>query len=221
MPRALVLVLCLVIACTAAALAADEPDRSADPGLEVLMETGMVMPLGNLGAGLPHTPTGMGAERGYRAGLRGRYIAPSGLTISPVFSFSEFGDYDGLYDESGKTGGFNQKYKVQASVIRYGLDVGYLSPGSADQWRVLLAAGVAVVNNRYREELVDDEYVYTASVVSPGWMLSAGVRRGPMEIALEYHASRFETDQFFLETVDGEYVWNHLILRGGWMLPRF
>jgi len=221
MPRIPLVVLLAALLTSLAVAAEADRDRSADPGFEVLMDAGLVVPLGNLGAGLAHTATGLGVEQGYRAGLRCRYTTPAGVTLSPSFSFSEFGDHDGFNDLSGKTGGYGQKFKLQATVLRYGLDVGYLAPGEPGDWRALVAAGVGVLQNNYKEDLVDDEFTYDASTYSLGWMLSVGARRGPLELAMEYHLSSFETDQFFLETIDGEYTWNHLVLRAGWMLPRF
>ncbi|MBD3220011.1 hypothetical protein GF314_02110 [bacterium] len=194
-------------------------EAAGRPGLEVVFDLGAAMPLGNLGASFPHTDAGLGAEPGYRLGLRLRGLLDSGWTIAPTFTFTEFGDHDGVDDRTGKTGGQGQKYTVKASSLRYGLDVGYLSPGDPDAWRGFAAVGAAIVNNRYKEELLDDEVDYADSIYDFSWMVSVGVRRKGVELALEYHASSFETSRFLL--LPGEYTWNYAAVRLGYALPRF
>ncbi|MEZ4389134.1 MAG: hypothetical protein R3D98_16435 [Candidatus Krumholzibacteriia bacterium] len=230
MPRLLLVVLCLMptlalaatTATTATTGAATAPvhDASADPGLEVMFDTGAALPLGDLGAGLPHTPTGLGAESGYRLGGRVRYLARGGFFLSPSFTYTEFGDHDGFDDRSGKTDGFGQKFKVRAASIRYGVDLGYLSPGTPRSWRMLAAVGVAAVQQRYHEELVADETVYEASLYDLEWLASVGVRHGALELALEYHGSRFRTVRFLYTGTPADYDWAYAALRLSYALPR-
>lgn len=219
MLRSLLPASCLMLLLTVVVAAADEPEPALT-GFEVMVDAGAVMPLGDLGAGLPNTPTGMGAELGYRLGLRLRWAGDSGLFLGPVFTYSEFGDHDGVDDQSGKTDGVGQKYTVRASTLRYGAEAGYLSPGTTRDWRLHTALGVAAVQQRYREELVDDEAIYEASLYDMAWMASVGVRRGTLELALEYHGCTFTTARFLRTGPPAPYDWSHAALRVSFALPR-
>jgi hypothetical protein len=217
MLRLLPAALLLGLLCAPLALAAGPDDHK----FEVMIDAGAAMPLGDLGAGFPQTISGLGAEPGYRVGLRVNAELRDGWILTPTFTFTEFGDFDGLDDQTGKTGGFGQKFKVRASSLRYGLDVGYLAPGPADAWRGFAAVGVAAVLQRYQEEMVDDETTYEASVWDLSWMVSVGLRHGSLELALEYHRSSFATTRFVALATDADYTWNYAALRLGYALPRF
>jgi len=222
MPRFLLIICCLALTWSSA-LGADSPaaaDSLATTGLDVMVDVGLAMPLGDLGAGLPYSPTGLGAEKGYRLGLRTRWTWPSGLFLSPALSYTEFGDHDGYDDRSGKTEGQGQYFKVRAASLRYGLDAGYLAPGRADRWRAGVAFGVAAVQQRYHEELIGDEAVYEASLYDVAWLASVLLRRGSTELALEYHGSRFTTGRFLRTFGPADYDWSYAALRVTFALPR-
>jgi hypothetical protein len=230
MPRVLVIVLCLLF-CLPPGLAAAQvatwgegessPPDPSRASFEVLLEGGLALPLGNLGAGFRHTETGMGAEQGYRLGIRTRFALGGGLSLAPVLAFTEFGDLDGVDDTTGKTVATGVKFKVRGSTLRYGLDLAWLAPPDASPWRAYAAAGVGLAQHRYLEDLPEEEISYDDSIYAFAWMLSVGVRGDDFEVALEYHASRFETGRFFRTLADAEYVWNHAVLRVGYVLPRF
>lgn len=219
MLRSLLPASCLMLLLSVVVAAADEP-MPALTGFEVMVDAGAVMPLGDLGAGLPNTATGMGAELGYRLGLRLRWTGDHGLFLAPVFSYSEFGDHDGVDDQSGKTDGVGQKYTVRASTLRYGMEAGYLSPGATRDWRLHTALGIAAVEQRYREELVAEEAIYEATLYDVAWLASVGVRRGNLEVALEYHGCNFTTARFLRTGPPASYNWSHAALRVSFGLPR-
>lgn len=228
MPRFLLIIWCLALTWSSApgAEAPDAPDAPETPephagtGLDVMVDVGLAMPLGDLGAGLPHSPTGLGAEKGYRLGLRTRWTWDNGMFLSPAFTYTEFGDHDGYDDQSGKTEGQGQEFKVRAATLRYGIDVGYLAPGPAKRWRAGAAFGVAAVQQRYHEELIGDEAVYEASLYDAAWLASVLLRRGSTELALEYHGSRFTTSRFLRTPGPADYDWSYAALRVTFALPR-
>lgn len=215
MPRLLLIVVGLLGLCSLAAVADEAP---GSPGFEVMFDVGAALPLGDLGAAFG-TPSGLDQQPGYRLGLRTRWITRPGWTISPSFTFTEFGGHDGLDDQTGKTRGEGQKFKVNAGSLRYGLDVGYLAPGPDESWRGFVVLGVAAAQNRYKEELVDDEVFYEDSIDTLAWMASVGARRGGVELAFEYHGSHFDTGRFFRDLT--YYNWNYVALRLGYALPRY
>jgi len=211
----------IAICCGLLALAAVAPAHNlpVPAGLEVLLETGMALPLGDLGSSFTNTETGMGAEKGYRMGVRMRWTVESGLYVAPTFTFSEFGDYDGYNDTTGKTASDGGKFKVRGSVVRMGVDFGYLAPGRRDEVRLLMGAGLSVNQNRYKETIGDDDYFYEDSIYAFGWMMTVGMRWRDLEVAVEYHGNQFRTARFF--QTDGYYNWNHAAVRLGYALPRF
>lgn len=215
------IVACLLPTAPSAVFAAQGPtDSPADPGLEVLIETGLAMPVGDLGAGFRGLYGGMGAEKGHRMGLRTRYVAENGLAIAPNLTFTEFGDYDGWGNVYDDPEGYLGVLSIKCTMIRYGLDVGWLAPGSADEIRPYVGAGAAIVKNTYKEIHVDDETFYEDAAHSLSWLLSVGVRWREGELALEYHGNRFDTSLFLPLAGETDYNWSYVALRLSYALPR-
>ncbi len=181
---------------------------------EVQIETGLALPLGDLGAGFARTRSGMGAEMGYHLGLRLRFYLTDWLVAAPSFAYVEFGDHDGV-------NAADQRFTVQATALRYGLDALYRAPGAANRFRPYLGGGLAFVRNKFREEFLDPATSYQADVYALVGSLQAGVRLSDWDLALQYDINRFTTS---LVTFDGEplrYHWHSLLLRIGYTLPRF
>ena len=87
-------------------------------------------------------------------------------------------------------------YRLETSVIRYGLDLQmYLGePGGVA--RPFLTGGLALMHNRYRDESVEGNGSLPASVNTPGLSLGAGLRLGNLELTGEYTWNRFTTGNF-------------------------
>jgi len=221
-PAALPLALALVAALAsppAPGLAQDGTGGAALPRgpetfdrLEVLLEAGLVEPLGDLGAGFATTDHGMGAELGWSAGVRTRIYLTGRLTVEPSFTYVEIGDYDGI-NADGST------FFVRPTLLRYGLDLGWVGPGTHGQVRPVAGLGAAVVRNRYHDEAPDDETFYEAGVNNLAWSLRAGVRWQDLELSLQYEFNRFRTGQFAADLRDRDHDWNHLVVRLGYRLP--
>lgn len=180
---------------------------------EVVMETGLALPRGDLGESFENTARGYGAEPGYILGLRVRLYLNRNVTLAPAFSYTEFGDFDG-YDAAGES------YKVVARVLRYGLDLGYTASGGHGQVRPFAAVGVAVARNKYREEYSVDETYYAAGVNTFQWTVAGGVRWRDFELSLSWEGNTFETARFFPVAEPQDYDWSHLGVRLAYVLPR-
>lgn len=187
----------------------DSPDRQG----EVQMETGLALPLGDLGAGFPHTERGLGAGPGYNLGLRVRFYPARGIMAAPSFTYVEFGAHEGL-----QSGG--EPFAVRATALRYGLDLLYLAPGDARSIRPFVGIGLALVRNKYREEFPEAKTEFLAAANSLAGSLVCGVRRGDWNVSFVYEANRFTTSLLSFDGEPRRHRWNSLLLRVGFTLPR-
>jgi len=182
---------------------------------EVLLEGGLALPLGDLGAGFANTQRGMGAERGFLIGLRLNFYPERRLILSPSFHYLEFGDHDA-------TDAFGDAFSIQALGLRYGLDLLYLVPDRGQLVRPFLGAGAAILRNKYQELYEGEEATqYKANVHSLAWSLQMGARIGSLDVALIYEVNRFETSKLSFSGERLPYHWHSLLLRAGYTLPRF
>lgn len=182
---------------------------------EVLLEGGLALPLGDLGAGFANTQRGMGAERGFLIGLRLNFYPERRLILSPSFHYLEFGDHDG-------TDALGDRFSIQALGLRYGLDLLYLVPDRGQRVRPFLGAGAAILRNKYHEIYEGEEATeYKATVHSLAWSLQMGARIGSLDVALIYEVNRFETSKLSFSGERLPYHWHSLLLRAGYTLPRF
>lgn len=180
---------------------------------EVLMEGGLALPVGNLGAELLSEDAAMGAEAGYMLGLRMRIYLSRAFSLAPVFSYTEFGDYDGR-DAN------DEVFTILARVLRYGLDATFIKPGSFKRVRPYVGGGVAVVRNKYREDYVEDETFYADGLNGFAWSLQAGLRWRDWELAAEYQRNTFSTARFLPTGIAVDYDWSQVTVRVAYALPR-
>jgi hypothetical protein len=146
-------------------------------------------------------------------GLRTRFFLNRSWTLAPSFNFTQFGDHDG-FTASG------DKLKITASVLRYGLDLVYLAPGSHRSLRPFVGGGAAFVHNKYHEDIDEETAIYDASVNALSWSVVAGLRLQDWELSLQYDINRFSTPLFYPTGEDLDYNWNSVLLRIGYVLPR-
>ena len=189
------------------------PAAAGSPWLEVVLEGGVAVPLGDLGAGFTNTDHGMGAELGYALGVRTRFYVLPTLAVAPSFTYVEFGDHDGV-DALGET------FKIRPSVLRYGADVCWVAPGTRDQVRPLAGLGFAVLRNRYRDEDPGEETFYEAAANNLAVSLRAGLRWNDFELTMQYEINRFRTGRFTADLMERELDWDHVVVRLGYVLPR-
>jgi hypothetical protein len=190
-----------------------DPVTEDAPWLEVVLEGGAVAPLGDLAAGFTNTDHGMGAELGYALGVRTRFYLTRALTVAPSFTYVELGDHDGLTPAG-------ERFKVVPSILRYGIDLCWVSPGERGQVRLLAGLGLAVLRNRYRDEVPDEETFYEAAVNSIAPSLRAGLRWQDLELSLQYEFDRFATGRFTADLRERDFTWDHVVVRLGYVLPR-
>jgi len=203
----------MALGLVAAVAGAQTADGTGDRRAEVVLEGGVVSPLGDLAAGYLNTERGMGQEPGYTLGLRVRLYAHRNLTLAPTFAYVEFGDYDG-YDAGGKP------FSIQTSLLRYGLDVCWIATGGERTVRPFAGVGAAVVRNKYGEEFTATETVFDAGRNAFTWSLQSGFRILDWEVTFQYEFDRFTTPAFHASGEDLSLSWNNLIVRVGLVLPR-
>jgi hypothetical protein len=191
----------------------------ADPGgaaefrrLEVLLEGGPVVPLGDLGSGFRYTSQGFGAELGYAIGLRTRFFVTRTLSVAPSFTYIEFGDHDGI-DADGNV------FKIRPTALRYGLDFAWIGPPSVGAVRPLVGVGLAVTRNRYRDEDRESETFFEAGVNALVPSVALGLRWGGLEAAVQHEFDRFTTGRFFSDLVPRDLDWDHVLIRFAYVLP--
>ncbi len=179
---------------------------------EVLMEGGLAVPTGNLGAEFLSEEAALGADNGFMLGIRVRFYLSKSFTVAPVLAYTEFGDYDGRTAD-------DEVFTILTRIIRYGLDFAWMKPGRRGQIRPFLGAGGAFVRNKYREDYIDEETFYDAALNGFTMSAQAGARWRDWELALEYQRNTFSTALFLNTGVAVDYDWSHVLLRVGVALP--
>lgn len=182
---------------------------------ELVLEGGLVQPAGDQGDDFFSTETGFDAGTGWQLGARVRQFVGRDFTVSPAIHYAAFGAADGVGDFGGDVLG----YQLETSVIRYGLDLQlYLGePGGAA--RPFVTGGLALLHNRYRDEL-EGSLPFDTAVNTPGLSLGAGLRLGNLELAGEYTWNRFTTGNLSSDGLDRDYNWDYLAVRVGVALGR-
>jgi len=195
--------LCLLLAAAPAAAAA------GGPVAEVLLESGAVAPLGDLGADYAE-PLGFGAGLGYQVGFRYRLRFPSGWAVSPSFHYVKPRTH--IIDE-----GTPDEIASSTSMYRYGVDAQYRPPSRPGAPAWFLTGGVAVVRDRLREDDADGQF-FAESCNALAVAAGAGLRLDRVEITAQYEVNRFTTNRFW-DPRDTGYNWDTISLRVGLALP--
>ena len=195
--------------------AAKDPEpamlESKSRRVEVLMEVGLTLPQGDLAAPADSTYTGFGAGSGYLLGLRTRIYLSPGFALAPYISYTEF--------KEAEVDFYGSEILIQTKIITFGLDATYLKPGPFTRVRPMLAAGVALARNKYRDEDVENETFYKASVNVLAWSLTAGLRWRDWELAASFQLNQFSTARFYPTGVPQDYDWSYVAIRLGYVLP--
>lgn len=183
----------------------------APSSYELVLEGGLVQPAGDQDEDFFSTDIGFDAGAGWQLGARLRQFVGRDFSVAPAIHYAAFGAADGVGDfgADGLLG-----YRLETSVIRYGLDLqAFLGePGGAS--RPFLTGGLALLRNRYRDEVEGSGY-FSSAVNTPGLSLGAGLRLGNLELAGEYTWNRFSTANFSSDGRDRDYNWDYLVVRVG------
>jgi len=183
----------------------------APSAFEIIFEGGLAEPIGNQTDDFWATENGFGSSTGYQLGARLRQYLSENFAVSPVFQYTRFGTASGVTDYNNQS---NLGYSVRTSNYRYGLDFqAFMGPGRAPV-RMFLTGGIALVNNRYRDEL---QYSgsFKASVNAPAYSVGMGVKLRNIEVVGEYTYNRFDTNKFSFDGRSLDYNWDFLIVRVG------
>lgn len=183
---------------------------------EFVLEGGLVQPAGDQADDFWTTETGFDAGLGYQLGVRVRQFVGEDFSVAPAFHWTSFGAADGVGDfgADGRLG-----YRLETSVIRYGLDLQmYLGEPGGDA-RPFVTGGLALLHNRYRDE-VEGGDPFETSVNSPGFSLGGGLRLDNLELSAEYNWNRFTTGNLSADGLDLDYNWDYLVVRVGVALGR-
>lgn len=186
--------------------------QQASPGFEIVLEGGMALPAGDQSEDLWATPVGLDAGTGYELGLRLRQFVAPRLAIAPAFHYVEFGGKSGVaaFEQGDLLG-----YEVKTSLMRYGVDCQvFLGTGGAAGVHPYFSGGLALIHNRYRDEL---EFYgpYETSVNTPSIGLGMGLKARNFEMSAVYNFNRFSTDTISADEADLDYNWDYLAVRFG------
>lgn len=189
--------------------------HNAPSTLELVLEGGLVQPVGDLGDDYWTTQTGFDAGTGYQLGARIRqYVGPH-FAVSPVFAWSDFGPNDGVED----FGSGPRAYSIETSIYRYGLDFQLFLGDAHDAAGLFLTGGVALMHNCYEDEIEGGGW-YETSVDAPGLSGGVGLRFGLFELTGEYNWNRFSTNNLNSDGLDLDYNWDYAVVRMGVALGR-
>jgi hypothetical protein len=183
----------------------------APSAYEFVLEGGLAEPMGNQKDDFWSTEDGFSSGTGYQLGFRFRQYVGEYFAVSPAFHYTRFGVATGLTDSGNET---NLAYNLRTSNYRYGLDLHAFMGDGALPARMFVTGGIALVNNRYRDELQYNG-IYQSSVNSPAYNVGLGIKMQNIEIVGEYTFNRFKTNQFSFDGVTQSYNWDALIVRVG------
>ncbi len=191
------------------------PDTlSGEPGSEVMIEGGLVLPRGDLAADFESTVRGFGARSGYLVGVRYRWFLSDAVAISPSFRYIRYGAFEGLVD--GEV-----SYKISTRSIAYMVDAYYHATGKPRQVRPFIGVGAGVVRNTYTEDDLGTKTRYEASVNALCLRTTVGMRVRELSLSLVMTFNRFHTPRFFFTGDAVDYRWDSIAIVAGYSLPPF
>lgn len=183
----------------------------APSAYEFVFEGGLAEPMGDQKDDFWSTDNGFGSSTGYQLGFRFRQYVGEYFAVSPSFHYTRFGSQSGVTDSGNQT---NLAYNLRTSNYRYGLDFqAFMGEGSLPA-RMYVTGGVALVNNRYRDELQYNG-IFEESVNAPAFSLGLGVKLENIELVGEYTFNRFDTNLFSFDGVTRSFNWDAFIVRAG------
>ncbi len=183
----------------------------APSSFEVIFEGGLAEPMGDQSDDFWDTDTGFGSSTGYQFGFRVRQYLGEYFAVSPVFQYTRFGTASGVRFYEGQG---DLAYSVRTSNYRYGLDFQTFMGAGSSPVRMFLTGGVALINNRNRDELQYNG-AFQASYNAPAYSAGVGFKMSNIELVGEYTYNRFSTNKFDYNGITRDYNWDFLIVRVG------
>jgi len=183
---------------------------------EFVLEGGLAEPFGDQKDDYRTSSNGFGSTTGYEVGFRIRQYVSEQFIISPAFHYTRFGTATGFTQGNG---GNSLAYEIRTSNYRYSLDFLAFTGDVYSTMRLFATAGVALVNNRYRDELQGNS-TYSASVNAPAFSAGVGLKFTNIEITGEYIYNRFSTNKFSFDGINQDFNWDTLIIRAGFSFGR-
>jgi hypothetical protein len=182
------------------------------PPNQVIIEAGMVVPYGHLGADFDKTRLGMGASDGLEIGFKYRINLTKTVSVAPYFLFVDYGNYEG-YEETVKD------YRIQSSTYRFGAEFMVMMPGTSRTPRPFLAAGAGLYRNRVTGFYQSFVKAIDQSVDTMGYSVRFGMQLIGFEFSVAYNINRFNTWQFYQTDYRERYNWDSVSYRVGWLIP--
>jgi len=184
---------------------------------EFVIEGGLAEPAGDQKDGFFTSDNGFDATTGYQLGVRYRYYLGDGLSVAPAVHYTRFGEAQGVgeFVNPGELLGYN----LLTSNLRYGLDFQVFLGDPAMRLRPYVTGGVALIHNRYRDEL-QYEGVFETSMNTPGFSAGFGLKMDALELCCEYTVNRFSTANLTPDLGKLDYNWDYLVVRVGLALGR-
>ncbi len=182
------------------------------PSSQVIIEVGVAVPYGNLGADFERTRLGLSATNGLEIGFGYRIPLSETVTIAPTFLFLDYGNYEG-FDETVTD------FRIESSSYRYGVELMVMKPGTFNMPRPFLGIGAGLYRNRVTGFIQDFFKAVDQSVNTMGYSLRAGVQIIGLEFSVIYNINRFNTWQFHQSDYSERYNWDNISFRAGWLIP--
>ncbi len=178
---------------------------------ELIFEGGLAEPMGDQSDGFWTTDNGFGSSTGYQTGVRFRQYLGEFFAVSPAFHYTRFGTATGVTDVGPET---DLAYNIRTSNYRYGFDLQAFMGGGGSPMRLFMTGGVALVNNRYRDQL-QYHSTFEEAVNTPAYSAGLGLKMRNIELVGEYTYNRFDTNKFTNGETPLSYNWDSFIVRIG------
>ena len=178
---------------------------------ELIFEGGLAEPVGDQSDGFWTTENGFGSSTGYQTGIRFRQYLGEYFAVSPAFHYTRFGTASGVTDVGPET---DLAYNIRTSSYRYGFDLQAFMGLGDSPTRLFMTGGVALVNNRYRDQL-QFYSTFEEAVNTPAFSAGMGIKMRNIEVVGEYTYNRFDTNKFTDGDTPLSFNWDSFIVRVG------
>lgn len=185
--------------------------RTAPPPsrFELVVEGGVVEPMGDLGDDFIGTQKGMGASTGWELGGRLRYFLSPTTAVGPAVHVADFGDWEGGADAW-------EAYEVRTRILRVGLDLQQFLAPRGEPIRPYVTVGAGMARNTY-EDWVEGGGTYETSSSNLTFSAGGGLVMGPFEASALWTYNPVQDRGLPLGegAIDDEFDWSYLVIRAG------
>ncbi len=184
---------------------------SRQPGTEIVLEAGMVLPQSDLADDYWTTDKGLSATTGYELGGRIRQYFGANWAISPSFHYVDFGNANGVGDFFQ---GDALSYEIDASLLSYGVDLHIFAGPPSAVIRPYVIGGVSYTHYRYQDTLQWNG-TYETNFNAPAFNAGLGIKMRNIELSGTYHFCQFDSSELPPDMGPQTYYWNHVVVRIG------